>query len=132
MTATKKTLQVVFYQRHQDLASPWRDTTDWPQITALLRRLQAELLAFDVDLDVLETDDLMVVRGYADVLNSIRLRCPAAGFGNSCLGHIIGRSANCDLSADLERGINRLLFAPETIEPQGSDKIVCHNCGCGC
>jgi hypothetical protein len=132
MAVAEKILQVVFYQRHCDLAGSWRDTTDWSQIDALLRRLQAELLAFDVDLQVVKTEDVIVVRGYADVLNSVRLRCPSAGFGNSCLGHIIGRSANCDLCADLERGINRLLFAPETIEPQGSDKIVCHNCGCGC
>lgn len=132
MTPAKKTLQVVFYQRRQDATSPWYDTTDWSRVAALLARLQLELLAFDVVLEVIEAEDVMAVRGYADVLNSIRLRCPTAGFGNSCLGHIIGRSPNCDLSADLERGINRLLFAPETIEPQGSDKIVCHNCGCGC
>lgn len=132
MDTAEKNLQVVFYQRHCDLAGSWRDTTDWSRVEALLRRLQAELSTFDVELQVVETEDVIVVRGYADVLNSVRLRCPSAGFGNSCLGHIIGRSANCDLSADLERGINRLLFAPETIEPQGSDKIVCHNCGCGC
>ena len=39
---------------------------------------------------------------------------------------------NLDILEDLKRGINRVAFAPETVEPSGSDKVVCHNCGCGC
>ena len=49
-----------------------------------------------------------------------------------CLGHIIGASPNRDLLEDVRRGVNRVAFAPETIEPEGSSKVVCHNCGCGC
>jgi hypothetical protein len=33
---------------------------------------------------------------------------------------------------DLRRGVSRVAFAPEMIEPEGSNKVVCHNCGCGC
>jgi len=72
------------------------------------------------------------VRGYPDLLNAIRIRSSRPGLGNLCLGHIIGRSANLDLLEDVRRGVKRVAFAPETIEPDGSDKVVCHNCGCGC
>ena len=64
------------------------------------------------------------------------MRCASAllqdGFSNLCLGHVIGASPNRDLLEDIRRGVNRVAFAPETVEPEGSSKIVCHNCGCGC
>ena len=69
---------------------------------------------------------------YGDLLTTVRLRSPRDHIGNLCLGHVIGQSANCDLFEDIRRGVSRIAFAPETIEPEGSNKVVCHNCGCGC
>jgi hypothetical protein len=65
-------------------------------------------------------------------MNTVRLRSPKDHIGNLCLGHVIGQSANCDLAEDIRRAVSRIAFAPEMIEPEGSNKIVCHNCGCGC
>ncbi|PLY04853.1 MAG: hypothetical protein C0624_05260 [Desulfuromonas sp.] len=72
------------------------------------------------------------VSGYSDLLNAVRIRSQRPGLGNVCLGHVIGCSQNLDLLEDIRRGVKRVAFAPETIEPEGSDKVVCHNCGCGC
>jgi hypothetical protein len=79
-----------------------------------------------------ELDTLLEVKGYGDMLNLIRLRSPKDSIGNLCLGHIIGQSDNCDFFEDIRRGVSRIAFAPEMIEPEGSNKVVCHNCGCGC
>lgn len=79
-----------------------------------------------------ETDNILEVKGYADLLNTVRLRTNDGMLGNPCLGHVIGQSQNCNLLEDLQRGISRVAFAPETIEPDGASKKVCHNCGCGC
>ena len=79
-----------------------------------------------------EHDNILEVKGYADLLNTVRLQSPRDHIGNLCLGHIIGQSANCDLREDIRRGVSRVAFAPEMIEPEGSHKVVCHNCGCGC
>lgn len=79
-----------------------------------------------------EPDHILDVAGYADLLNTVRLRTGDGTLGNPCLGHVIGQSRNCDLLEDIERGISRVAFAPETIEPDGPSKRVCHNCGCGC
>ncbi len=127
-----KSIQIAFYRRIPAAGCDWRDRSDWNAVDALLDQMATELKGLNIEL--LRCDDAteLPVRGYADILNSIRLRYPAGGFANTCLGHIIGCSTDCDLVTDLRRGINRVLFAPETIEPQGSDKIVCHNCGCGC
>ena len=81
---------------------------------------------------VSEPERVLEVGGYADLLNTVRLRTDDSTLGNPCLGHVIGQSANCDLLEDLRRGLSRVAFAPETIEPDGSSKRVCHNCGCGC
>jgi hypothetical protein len=79
-----------------------------------------------------EPDNILEVKGYADLLNTVRLRTNDGMLGNPCLGHVIGQSQNCNLLEDIQRGISRVAFAPETIEPDGSSKKVCHNCGCGC
>ncbi len=131
-TKNTTTLQVVFYQRVEALDCDWRDESDWSTVESLLVRLKGEFRGFNVLIVQSFEQTKIVVRGYADILNSIRLRYPTGGFSNTCLGHVIGCSANRDIVEDLKRGIDRVLFAPETIEPQGSDKVVCHNCGCGC
>jgi len=131
-TPGNQTLQVVFYQRIPAPDCDWRDQNDWGVVDNMLLLLAEEFRPLGIDLQVLAEETQMVIRGYGDILNSIRLRNSRAGFSNTCLGHIIGSSLSRDLADDLRRGINRLLFAPETIEPLGSDKLVCHNCGCGC
>lgn len=103
------------------------------RIDAFITGLNDELEPFDCQVEVLRDDSFSIdVNGYGDLLNSIRIRAPFAGIGNLCLGHVIGPSQHLDLYQDIRRGVNRVLFAPETIEPEGSDKVVCHNCGCGC
>ena len=79
-----------------------------------------------------ELDTVLEVGGYGDLLNVIRLRSPKDHISNPCLGHIIGQSENCNFFEDIRRGVSRVAFAPEMIEPEGENKIVCHNCGCGC
>ena len=79
-----------------------------------------------------EPDTVHEVSGYGDFLNTVRIRSPKDSIGNMCLGHVIGQSANCDLAEDIRRGVSRVAFAPEMVEPEGSNKIVCHDCGCGC
>jgi hypothetical protein len=79
-----------------------------------------------------EPEHVLDVGGYADLLNTVRLRTADSTLGNPCLGHVIGQSPNRDLIEDLRRGLARVAFAPETVEPDGSSKRVCHNCGCGC
>ena len=133
-SSTGKTnhLQIVFYQRVPSPDCEWRDNSDWSAVDSLITTLEEEFKSFYILIQQTVEQTEIVVRGYADILNSIRLRYPAGGFSNTCLGHVIGCSSNRNIAEDLKRGINRILFAPETIEPQGSDKIVCHNCGCGC
>ena len=114
-----------------------RDDWDYPYD---IKQLEAEVEKLDEVLSPLgysvsachEPERVVDVRGYPDLLNAIRVRSGRAGLGNLCLGHVIGCSANLDLAEDILRGVKRIAFAPETIEPDGSDKIVCHNCGCGC
>jgi hypothetical protein len=79
-----------------------------------------------------DPDKILEVTGYGDLLNIVRLRSPKDHISNLCLGHIIGKSENCDFFEDIRRGVSRIAFAPEMIEPEGSNKVVCHNCGCGC
>ncbi len=127
-----KEISVVFYQRNY-LVDKWRQLVNKTELEALFIELGAELAPLGFDFRCVDEGDIsMDIRGYGDLLNSIRLRCPGHGIGNMCLGHVIGASNNLSLTEDIRRGVNRVCFAPETIEPQGSDKVVCHNCGCGC
>lgn len=126
-----KELTVAFYHCEWP-RSDWNYTLPQAELDTALKEIAQELEPFGVSLRVLQEDLTISVNGYADMLNSVRLRYPTAGLGNVCLGHVIGSSPNANLVEDLRRGINRLVFAPETIEPDASDKVVCHNCGCGC
>ena len=111
----------------------WRYEIDEEALAHLFEALGAEFARFGIGLKrVQESDTVVEVKGYGDLLNAIRLRSPADGFSNLCLGHVIGASANRDLCQDIRRGVNRIAFAPEMVEPEGSSKVVCHNCGCGC
>ena len=129
---SRKGITLVFYGR-KVVREGWDHRFNEEDFAAFFAAQQAELARFGIALEqAVEEDVVLEVKGYGDLLNTVRLRSPADGIGNLCLGHIIGPSANRDLIEDIRRGINRVAFAPETIEPEGSDKIVCHNCGCGC
>jgi hypothetical protein len=127
-----KEITVVLYGRRHSRAD-WSFDLDERALDEMLNGLAEELAPFGLVLRR-EADAEMVleIKGYNDLLNTVRLRSPQDGIGNLCLGHIIGISPNRNLLEDIRRGINRVAFAPETIEPEGSNKIVCHNCGCGC
>lgn len=128
----QKIITVAFY-RARFSPDAWKYDLDRASTEKFLTLLAAELSTLGVELRQSWEDEMALdVRGYGDLLNTVRLRSPSDGFGNLCLGHVIGVSANRDLLEDIKRGINRLAFAPETVEPEGSNKIVCHNCGCGC
>jgi len=126
-----KNLIIAFYQREM-VRSDWVYHFPQHELQGFLQEISTELESFGVTVTSVEEELSINVKGYGDILNSVRVRYPAAGLGNLCLGHIIGSSPNANLIEDLRRGINRVVFAPETVEPDGSDKIVCHNCGCGC
>ena len=117
----------------------WSFIKDWTydihssSISALVEEINADLNSAGVHVRFTGEEDVLInVKGYGDILNSIRLRSSESGVGNPCLGHIIGESADCDLLADIKRGVNRLAFAPETIVPDSEHRKTCHNCGCGC
>lgn len=111
----------------------WTPDYDEQALPAFIADLSRELEPFGVSVNlVTEAQSALTVRGYGDLLNTIRLRSPVDHIGNLCLGHVIGQSVNCHLLEDVRRAVTRVAFAPETIEPEGSHKVVCHNCGCGC
>jgi hypothetical protein len=127
-----KEITVVLYGRRHS-RSDWSFELDENALEAMLRGLAEELAPFGVTLRHARDEEMVLeIKGYGDLLNTVRIRSPRDAIGNLCLGHIIGSSPNRDLLADIRRGVNRVAFAPETIEPEGSNKIVCHNCGCGC
>ena len=130
----EKVLDVVFQQRDW-IADGWR----YPRYADLeeslarfIEEISTELNGFGIKLRYIDGGLRNEISGYGELLNSFRISYPSGGVGNYCLGHIICTSKNLDIVEDLRRGINRVAFAPETVEPSGSDKVVCHNCGCGC
>lgn len=111
----------------------WSTSVDSESLKTFVESLHKELEPIGITVTCLEElDNVLEVRGYGDLLNTVRIRSPRDHIGNLCLGHVIGQSANCDLFEDIRRGVSRVAFAPEMVEPEGSNKIVCHNCGCGC
>jgi len=127
-----KEITVVFYGRRQPRGD-WQCDFEKTSVVDLLDALVEELAPFGIVLKQSWEEEMVLdVRGYGDLLNTVRLRSPLDGIGNLCLGHIIGASPNRNLLEDIRRGVNRIAFAPETVEPEGSNKVVCHNCGCGC
>lgn len=129
---TMKEITVVRYS-YRLVNSEWAPNVDLDALKGFVESLHKDLNAFGITVNYIdESDKELEVKGYADLLNIIRLRSPKDHIGNLCLGHIIGQSDNCDLFEDIRRGVSRIAFAPEMIEPEGSNKVVCHNCGCGC
>lgn len=129
---TAKEITVAFYSCNF-VRPEWQYDLTPERFSEFFSALAEEMLPFGILLKSCQDPAVTIeVRGYADVLNAVRLRSPQDGVGNLCLGHVIGASPNRDLMQDIRRGVNRLVFAPETVEPEGSNKVVCHNCGCGC
>jgi uncharacterized Rmd1/YagE family protein len=128
----QKEITVVLYGYR--LTNPeWAPEVSIEALDGFVSNLHDELNTLGITVSYLEeSDNVLEVKGYGDLLNTIRLRSPKDHISNLCLGHIIGQSANCDFFEDIRRGVSRIAFAPEMIEPEGSNKIVCHNCGCGC
>ncbi|MEJ2198941.1 MAG: hypothetical protein P8X54_10300 [Desulfuromonadales bacterium] len=127
-----KEITVVRYS-YRLVNSEWTPTVDLGALKGFVENLHKDLNSLGITVNYIdESDKELEVKGYADLLNIIRLRSPKDHIGNLCLGHIIGQSDNCDLFEDIRRGVSRITFAPEMIEPEGSNKVVCHNCGCGC
>ena len=128
----QKEITVVLYG-YRLASREWAPDVDMDALQGFVANLHDEVNTLGITVSYLEElDNVLEVKGYGDLLNTIRLRSPHDHINNLCLGHIIGQSANCDFLEDIRRGVSRIAFAPEMIEPQGSNKVVCHNCGCGC
>jgi hypothetical protein len=129
---TARDITVAFYPC-RFVRPDWQYDLQPERFADFFAALGEELAPFGVVLKTCQDPAVTIdVRGYGDVLNAVRLRSSRDGIANLCLGHVIGASPHCDLMQDIRRGVNRLVFAPETVEPEGSNKVVCHNCGCGC
>jgi hypothetical protein len=127
-----KEITVVFYGR-RFAGGDWRYEVNETALADFFVGLARELAPFGIALRWQREEEVTLdVKGYGDLLNTVRLRSPGDNIGNLCLGHIIGPSQNRNLLEDIRRGVTRVAFAPETVEPEGSNRIVCHNCGCGC
>jgi hypothetical protein len=128
----QKEITVVLYG-YKVTHAEWSPDINIEGLDAFISSLHDDLNSLGITVSYLdETKNVLEVGGYGDLLNIIRLRSPKDNISNLCLGHVIGQSANCDFLEDIRRGVSRVAFAPEMIEPEGSNKVVCHNCGCGC
>lgn len=111
----------------------WKVDLEGDDFREFVSALSEELATFGVEIGSVRNAAVTVnVNSYADLLNAVRITSPADGFINKCVGHIIGQSQNLNLYEDVRRAVNRVAFAPETIQPDDSNRKVCHNCGCGC
>ncbi len=113
--------------------SEWSPEVSFDALDGFMETLHKDLISLGITVTYRkELETVLDVDGYGDLLNLIRMRSPKDSIGNLCLGHVIGQSENCDFFEDIRRGVSRIAFAPEMVEPEGSNKVVCHNCGCGC
>lgn len=127
-----KEISVVLYG-YRLKGRKWQPPVLGQEIGSFVASLAADYEKYGIALNYKEElDKVLEVKGYGDLLNTVRLRTNDSTLGSPCLGHVIGQSERCDLLEDIRRGISRIAFAPETIEPDGTSKKVCHNCGCGC
>ena len=127
----QKEITIALYRRN--FTRDWFYEITPASIQALVDEIDTEFASAGVKVRFSgEEDTLVDVKGYGDMLNSVRLRSSEFGVGSPCLGHIIGESANCNLLDDIKKGVSRLAFAPETIMPDAAHRKTCHNCGCGC
>lgn len=127
----KKLLLTVYRQNH--LRDNWKIDLDGEAFQEFVAALSEELATYGVEIDRNQNEAVTImVNSYADLLNAVRISSAVDGFSNKCIGHIIGQSQNLNLFEDIRRAVNRVAFAPETIQPDDHNRKVCHNCGCGC
>jgi uncharacterized protein (AIM24 family) len=119
--------------RQNYLRDNWKVDLEGESFCAFVRDLTLELAGLGVEIESRYNEAVTVnVDSYADLLNAVRITSTADGFTNKCIGHIIGQSRNLNFFEDIKRAVNRVAFAPETVQPDESNRKVCHNCGCGC
>lgn len=127
-----KNMTLMFY-RQNHVKTDWQVDVGSNLFQEAISALQEELATYQVILSLASNDTVTIdVKSYADLLNAVRIVSPSDGFGNLCIGHIIGKSPNLDLLEDIRTAVNRIAFAPETVPPEDHNRRVCHNCGCGC
>jgi hypothetical protein len=127
----KKMVMTFYAQNH--VRTDWRFDLSSSLFELFFIELADDLARFGIEITkVIDKEIVIDVNSYADVLNSVRISSPADGFSSICVGHIIGKSPHLDLLEDVKRAANRMAFAPETIAPESHNRLVCHNCGCGC
>ncbi len=127
----KKMVMTFYAQNH--VRTDWRFDLSSSLFELFFIELADDLARFGIEITkVIDKEIVIDVNSYADVLNSVRISSPADGFSSICVGHIIGKSPHLDLLEDVKRAVNRMAFAPETIAPESHNRLVCHNCGCGC
>jgi len=119
--------------RQNYLRDNWKVDLEGESFREFVQELTRELAGFGVEVESSFNDAVTIsVNSYADLLNAVRITSPADGFINKCIGHIIGQSQNLNFFEDIRRAVNRVVFAPETVQPDENNRKVCHNCGCGC
>lgn len=127
-----KEITVVFY-RQNHIKDNWKVDLEGSEAERFFSRLAGDLSRAGVVLKRIRNDAFTIdIKSYADLLNAVRISSPDDGFGNVCVGHVIGQSQNLDLMDDIRRAVMRIAFAPETVPPEDHNRKVCHNCGCGC
>ncbi|HWI41956.1 MAG TPA: hypothetical protein VNX25_10755 [Verrucomicrobiae bacterium] len=127
-----KQITVTFY-RQNHLRPDWRRDLSSTEFEFLFLEMEDDLRRFGITVTRVDDQGVSIdVSSYADVLNAVRISSPSDGITNLCIGHIIGKSPNLDLTEDLRRAVNRIAFAPETVPPDDHNRRTCHNCGCGC
>ena len=96
----QKEITVVVYG-YQLTGGEWSPNINLEALDAFMQDLHGELITLGITVLYLkELDNVLDVKGYGDLLNTIRLRSPKDHISNLCLGHIIGQSANCDYDTD--------------------------------
>ena len=132
--ACKKTKQMVITIHDQHLMrKEWSFDFDGQPFQVLMASLIKEMKRLGIVLTVVRNRDVIIsINSYADLLNAVKVSSAEDGQSNQCIGHIIGKSPNLDITEDLSSAVKRMAFAPETVAPANEFRKVCHNCGCGC
>ena len=132
--ACKKTKQMVITIHDQHLMrKEWSFDFDGQPFQVFMASLIKEMKRLGIVLTVVRNRDVIIsINSYADLLNAVKVSSAEDGQSNQCIGHIIGKSPNLDITEDLSSAVKRMAFAPETVAPAHEFRKVCHNCGCGC
>ena len=127
-----KQMRLTCYGRNQSKPE-WESPLSGVTFDLFFAELAQELERFGIALERgVACGEVIEVKSYADLLNSVRIASPSDGISNVCVGHVIGKSPHLDPHEDIRRAVNRIAFAPETVAPDDENRKVCHNCGCGC